>query len=230
MTRLLASVCSAAEVDLALAGGADLIDLKDPARGALGALTPERQRALVRRVAGRRPVSATVGDLPPEPELLVQAVASTAASGVDMVKVGFFGNDGLLPCVRALATHAAAGVRLVAVLCADRHPDFALLPALEEAGFHGVMLDTAGKGAGSLRRHLPDAALGAFVARGRALGLLTGLAGSLTVEDIAPLTALAPDYLGFRGALCGGDRREALDPRALARVRAALAPLEAVSA
>ena len=35
--RLLASVATLAEVDLALAAGADLIDLKDPEAGALGA-------------------------------------------------------------------------------------------------------------------------------------------------------------------------------------------------
>ena len=38
MTALLASVRSVAEAELALAGGADVIDLKDPSQGALGAL------------------------------------------------------------------------------------------------------------------------------------------------------------------------------------------------
>jgi uncharacterized protein (UPF0264 family) len=61
-----------------------------------------------------------------------------------------------------------------------------------------------------------------FVATARLNGLLTGLAGSLGLADIPPLAALGPDYLGFRGALCSGGRESALDPAALAAVRAAL--------
>ena len=40
MIRLLASVQDAEEADIALLGGADIIDFKDPAHGALGALPP----------------------------------------------------------------------------------------------------------------------------------------------------------------------------------------------
>ena len=37
MTRMLASVTGPEEAEIVLAGGADLVDLKDPSRGALGA-------------------------------------------------------------------------------------------------------------------------------------------------------------------------------------------------
>ena len=60
------------------------------------------------------------------------------------------------------------------------------------------------------------------MAEARAAGLLTGLAGSLTTADIPPLAALGPHYLGFRGALCRGDRTAALDPAAFAAVRRAV--------
>jgi uncharacterized protein (UPF0264 family) len=174
-------------------------------------------------VAGRRPVSATVGDLPMRPELLLAAARATAATGVDIVKIGFFQGGDAPGCATTLAAAARQGIKLVAVLMADQEPDLALLPTLAEAGFFGAMLDTADKAGGGLRHHLPDAALGGFVARARHLGLLTGLAGSLTVPDIAPLAALQPDYLGFRGALCAGGRTGSLDPSAFARVRAAIA-------
>jgi uncharacterized protein (UPF0264 family) len=84
------------------------------------------------------------------------------------------------------------------------------------------MLDTAGKSTGGLRRHLDPVRLAAFVASARAHGLVSGLAGSLRVADIAPLGRLRPDYLGFRGALCGGDRTAGLDPGAMAAVRRAV--------
>jgi uncharacterized protein (UPF0264 family) len=88
------------------------------------------------------------------------------------------------------------------------------------AGCRGVMLDTADKRAGGLRRYLDDAALGAFVRRARDLGLLSGLAGSLRLDDVPPLLALQPDYLGFRGALCcAGERTRRLSLPALATLR-----------
>ncbi len=40
MTRLLVSVRSAAEAEIALSAGADLIDVKEPSRGSLGAADP----------------------------------------------------------------------------------------------------------------------------------------------------------------------------------------------
>lgn len=220
--RLLASVADAAEAGLALALRADLIDLKDPRQGALGAWPVAALRRTVAALGGRATVSATVGDLPMEPALLLDAARRTAETGVDLVKVGFFADARQGACARALAQAAAAGVRLVAVLMADQAPDRALLPVLRAAGFAGAMLDTADKRGGSLRQRLPLAEIERFVAEARALGLLTGLAGSLAVADIAPLAALGADYLGFRGALCRGDRRAALDPVAFRAVRAAL--------
>jgi uncharacterized protein (UPF0264 family) len=220
---LLASVATLAEVDQALALGADIVDLKDPARGALGAWPAALLPEAVGLAGGRRPVSATVGDLPMAPELLAAAARRTAASGVDIVKVGFFAGGDHEACARALAPVAGAGVRLVAVLMADQRPDLGIVTALADAGFFGAMLDTADKRAGGLRRHLGEAALAGFVADARGRGLRAGLAGSLGIDDIGPLVGLGPDYLGFRGALCGGRRTAGLDPVAFASVRAALA-------
>ena len=62
MTLFLASVMSEGEVQIAISGGADLIDFKDPAKGALGALEPAILRSAVAFVAGRRPTSAVTGD------------------------------------------------------------------------------------------------------------------------------------------------------------------------
>jgi dihydroneopterin aldolase len=64
MTLFLASVRDAAEAEMALACGADIIDLKDPSQGALGAVSLDAIASTVRCVAGRAPVSATIGDLP----------------------------------------------------------------------------------------------------------------------------------------------------------------------
>jgi uncharacterized protein (UPF0264 family) len=222
MTRFLASIASVEELPAALAGGADLIDVKDPSTGALGAATIETIRSVAAEVGGRRPVSATLGDLPMEPELLVKAARRTAAAGVDFVKAGVFPDGDAGTCIAALGAVAGDGVRLVAVLFADRAPDLALLDRIAAAGFAGAMLDTAGKGGGVLPDHLPPERLRAFVQRAKSLGLMTGLAGSLRLEHVAPLAALGPDYLGFRGALCAGGRANRIDPARVRQVRQAL--------
>lgn len=220
MTAMLASVTDAAEAAMALRLGAEVIDLKDPAAGALGALPLPAIAALTAAVGGRRLVSATIGDLPMVPALLLRAVRDTAGTGVDFVKAGLFAQAGRRRCIAALAA-VSRDTRLVGVLFADQKFDLALLDALADAGFAGVMLDTADKRAGGLRRHRSDGELAAFVERAGTLGLVSGLAGSLGLEDIAPLTALAPTYLGFRGALCANRARTGgLDPDSFAAVRA----------
>lgn len=223
MTKLLASVTDVGEAMLALESGADIIDLKNPAQGALGALPLDTIRQAVRAVDGRRPVSATIGDLPMRPDLLVDRVRATLATGVDIVKVGFFGQTVGLECAWALAPLAGAGARMVAVLFADQHPDFKLLPVLGQAGFHGAMLDTVAKDGKRLTDHFAPDDLRNFVVATHNLSMLAGLAGSLSPADISLLASLRPDYLGFRGALCeNGDRGSSLQTSRLIQLKSML--------
>jgi uncharacterized protein (UPF0264 family) len=215
----LASVTSADEANLALAGGADVIDCKDPSAGALGALSQDVVREVVARVARRLPVSATVGDLPPDPETLVAAASTMAATGVDIVKIGFFGAHDPRPAIAAVGRAKVSSSQLVAVLMADQSPDFTLVSDLAAHGFSGVMLDTADKSKGRLTSAVPVGGLSKFVQLARASGLMCGLAGSLRMEDIAGLAGLGPDVLGFRGALCAAGRVSKLDPTRFAAVR-----------
>ena len=227
MTRLLASVASLKELTLAARGGADILDLKDPKAGALGAWPLDGIVHAVdtaRQWLIRAPLSATVGDLPMAPAAVARRVAETWACGVEYVKIGLSPSGDPVGCVEALAPEARRGTRIVAVLFADLWTDpGTLLPDIAKAGFAGAMLDTAGKGSGGLLRHKTKDELARFLAQARGYRLLTGLAGSLRLDDIPALLPLAPDYLGFRTALCAGaDRGGALDPAALAAVRNAV--------
>lgn len=215
----LASVTTAGEAEIALTGGADIIDCKDPAAGALGALNAETVRAIVKQIGGRLPVSATVGDLPSDPDILIKAASDMAANGVDVVKVGFFGDDDPRTAIAALGSALAHPTRLVAVLMADQDPDFALVSKLAQAGFAGLMLDTADKSAGRLTTALPLAQLTEFVRLARDNGLFAGLAGSLKESDIPVLTDFEPDMLGFRGALCPVGRVSAIEHGRVVAIR-----------
>lgn len=60
---LLVSVRSAAEARAAVAGGADIIDVKDPSQGPLGMAATATMHDVARVVAARRPVSLALGEL-----------------------------------------------------------------------------------------------------------------------------------------------------------------------
>ena len=227
MTGFLASVTNVDEARIALEVGADIIDLKNPVLGALGALPIPVIEEIVHFVDGRRPVSATVGDLPMQPSVLCDAVETTAATGVDMVKIGFFGKERHAECAQILASVAQRGKKIIAVMFADQRPDITLLPLLSDAGFHGVMLDTANKSAGGLRDWLSESDLQNFVSTALTHGLLTGLAGSLQESDIFPLASLNADYLGFRGALCSDNERTfTLDLERIIAIRKVVAQMQ----
>lgn len=225
MTAMLASVRSLDEALIALAGGADLIDLKEPSQGALGALDHAAVRICVNAVGGRRALSATVGDdVEMDPDRIAHAVERMAGTGVDYIKVGFFNRPRALHCAKALAGPCTRS-KLVAVLFADEAFDDRLIEAFARSGFFGVMLDTARKDGRSLQDWRSPAELDDFIGRARNYALVTGLAGSLKPGDIGPLLAHGPDYLGFRGALCrNGLRGLELDARKVAIVRGAIPP------
>src|SRR2546429_600112 len=121
--QLLISVAGPAEARAALRGGADVIDAKDPRRGALGPVPPHRLAAVRAAVAGARPISAALGDAASE-DALARAVALAVSVGVAFVKVGFAGVTSE-PRARRLALAAQpragtdVGARLVPVAYAD---------------------------------------------------------------------------------------------------------------
>ncbi|TJW99429.1 MAG: dihydroneopterin aldolase, partial [Mesorhizobium sp.] len=177
MTRMLASVTGVDEAEIALSGGADVIDLKDPKAGALGAVSTQTIRRTISLIAGRAPVSAVCGDLPMEPETIRAKAEEIAATGVDYVKIGFFPTANAAACAAALEP-LAARTKLIAVLFADLAPDFELLPMLAGHRFHGAMVDTAIKASGRLLDHLPPERIPGFIDRARSLGLMVGLSAS----------------------------------------------------
>ena len=227
MTRMLASVTGPEEAAVALAGGADIVDLKAPSRGALGAVPPEVVRQTVFTVAGRRPVSAVTGDLPMHPATLLKAATAMADAGAAFVKIGIFSGGELEPSIRALGA-LAGRTRLIAVLFADRSPDFAVLRLIADAGFAGAMLDTADKSGKRLLDHINMTRLRHFIEMCRKYRLLGGLAGSLEAPDVPRLLILSPDVLGFRGALCCERKRTAPISAEATRAIRELIPLEVV--
>lgn len=213
MIRLLVSVRNVEEARAAATGGADFIDLKEPGRGALGGLPVATILEIVealRRQGCRLPVSATIGDLPMHDLAAIQAqVHAVGKCGVDYVKVGI---ERHADAGAVLSWLAGCGRPVVPVFIADRGIEPTLVAHALQLGFPGLMADTADKHAGSLFDALDAHALQAFVEPVRAHGVMVGLAGALRLQHLPALAALAPDFAGFRSAVCIGERSAALDP------------------
>ncbi len=222
MSKMLASVANLKEALFIQQMGVDIIDLKQPAHGALGALSVSDVRQIIKKLEGKTPLSATIGDLPLNPEIIYSAVKTMAETGVDYVKIGLFADISPVETLEKLSS-LTTDYKLIAVLFADAEPDFSLISLLKKVGFVGVMLDTQHKQCGSLLDILSIAQLKNFVELAHAQQLICGLAGSLRLANIATLLPLKADYLGFRGALCEQQQRTAkLDAAAIQAVQTAL--------
>jgi uncharacterized protein (UPF0264 family) len=220
--RVLVSVRDVHEALAAARAGAHFIDLKEPSAGALGGLPVRRIARIVQVLRAAHPgvpVSATIGDVAVrDDDAILRRVACVAACGVDYVKVGVDATH-LDASATLLGRLAACGTAIVPVLLADDGIDDGLLSmALRERAFPALMLDTFDKTGGSLLQRVAPAALATFVDAVRSHGALAGLAGALRADDVPALLALAPDFSGFRSAVCAGDRAGALQPALVRRL------------
>jgi uncharacterized protein (UPF0264 family) len=232
--QLLVSVRDSGEVEAALDGGADIIDAKEPARGALGPVAPDRLRAIDDCVPDDVPFSLALGDatseaevvagiamLPlrrrPAPVFLKLGISAAATGGLERL---------LATAVRAAGNHPASP-RLIAVEYADpkprRFPPNHIVETAAQAGAAGVLIDTAIKDGRTLFAWWTESRLRAWIDDARGRGLCVAVAGSLGVSELPRVVGLSPDILGVRGAACVGGRVGVVQADRVRALRAALA-------
>ena len=207
MTQLLVSVKNVEEARVALAAGIDVIDLKDPAIGALGALDKRTIAQILQAIGGHTAVSATIGEGHMRLDQITQDIRIYAGLGVDIVKIGvnplFYQQD----FISEMLSLTTTGIKIVAVFFGDENVDFGLFPLLQGARFYGAMLDTNAKQR-PLVEHQSDRVLSMFVDLCVKHDLISGLAGSLKPQHLDKLTQIHPTFVGFRGGVCENDVRE----------------------
>ena len=210
-TQLLISVKNVAEALLVLQAGVDIIDLKDPDLGALGALDLQLTTQIIQAIHHRQSTnhlahnqpyfSAAVGDQAIDLNSLIVDIEARHALGVDMIKIvvsPLFYDAHFMSKMQSLADK---GIKLVAVFFADEPYNLELLPALEQVGFFGAMLDTQNK-QHNLLQVLTIEAMQGFTQKCHQHHLQSGLAGSLQAQHIAKLRQFNSTYIGFRGGAC----------------------------
>jgi (5-formylfuran-3-yl)methyl phosphate synthase len=215
--KLLISVVNEQEAIAAIEGGADIIDVKNPHEGSLGANFPGVIKKIRDITPINIPVSAAIGDAPDLPGLMSLAALGAAACNIQYVKVGLYGVKSIDRAVNLLKEikNAVKGydsnIKVIAVGYGDAFKINAISPlecpdAAKNAGIDGCMLDTIVKDEGDLFSSISVGNINKFLKLCRSHNLISALAGSLRVEYLPLLKDLNPDIIGFRGAVCRGDR------------------------
>jgi uncharacterized protein (UPF0264 family) len=211
--KLLISPVNEQEAKEAIAGGADIIDVKNPKEGSLGANFPW----VIRRIREVTPpnieVSCTLGDLPNLPGSVSLAALGAASLGVNYVKASLLGTNNAQDAIYMMENVVKAAktvnpnVKVVAAAFADANRvgsiDPLTLPKIASAASCDLaMIDTAVKDGKTLLDFLTPKQLKAFIVDVHGYGLQAALAGSLKRENLPVLCALEPDIIGVRGAAC----------------------------
>lgn len=215
MTGLLVSVRDAMEAKAALHGGADLIDIKEPRAGSLGPAEVGMWSKIRDVVAMAKPLSVALGELQDESvfELARQA------GGMRFAKIGLSrcenDRDWQQRWHRTI-TCLPSGVANAAVIYADHAVACSPLPSVilqqaTEFGCAAILFDTYSKTHGHLFDHLGEQELRQLSCEAKQAGMKVVLAGSLQGELILRGLDLEPDYIAVRGAVCRGDRSDAVD-------------------
>ena len=229
---VLVSVRDVHEAAAALAGGCDLLDVKAPERGSLGRADAEVVCEILRlrdRLAPQIPVSMALGELS---ELLPASHSGDAGrsvtwrvpDGVAFVKLGLAGMRDVADwpfrwreAMRTLLDcRYTRPPQWVAVAYADG--DLADAPALRDVvsaavaeRCAGVLVDTWSKSSGGLLSCLSLDVLRKHLKVVSEAGLLTALAGRLSLEDAVKLAELPVDVIAIRSAACRlGNRMESV--------------------
>jgi uncharacterized protein (UPF0264 family) len=227
--KVLVSPKDVEEAKVVIRGHADIIDVKNPKEGSLGANFPWVIRAikdLVEQECGDgMEMSATIGDFDYKPGTASLAALGAAVSGADYIKVGLYKIKTRDEAIELLTgvSKAVKGLdpakRVVCAFYSDYQRINSISPfEIAQIGpavdIDVAMVDTGIKDCRSTLEFLSEDDLRTFVSESRALGLMTAVAGALTFADLPAIKRINPDILGVRGMVCGGDRA--------ARVRAEL--------
>jgi len=228
--KLLVSVRNSQEVLAALAGGADWIDLKEPSAGPLAAVSLQVAKEAVKALAGRRTMSAALGELRDWKTSLAEELL--AVVGVSFVKLGLSGCAGQSDWQQQWQAVAAAARKankqLVAVIYADWQKAAAPAPAAvisiaQAAESQFLLIDTYDKSTGSTFDHLSNSRLGEVLQQAKQAALTTVLAGSITTELINQIPCEGVDMVAVRGAVCRGGRTDRVEAGRVENFRKALA-------
>jgi (5-formylfuran-3-yl)methyl phosphate synthase len=226
---LMVSVQNLGEAKESVAGGADIVDVKNLREMVIGSNFPPVIREVRRAFPKETHVSVTLGVVPNQAGTVSLAVYGAGALGATSVKVGFVQSD-YPTALRILRESRRAlegfDTKLIAATFADSHLYGGIDPRVvvrlgQESGSDGILIDTLVKDGRNLFDFLDEPTLKELVTEGKELGMSTALSGALQVANLNCLVRINPDIVGVRGAVCTRGNREtgAVDAAAVAHLK-----------
>jgi (5-formylfuran-3-yl)methyl phosphate synthase len=202
----------------AIAGGADIIDVKNPQEGSLGANYPWVIKRIKEVTPKNLELSCTLGEVGNLPGSVSLAALGAASLGVDYIKVGLYGVKTpkeaifLLQNVCKASKECNPKTKIAVAGSADAEKVGAINPLLipeiaHKSQVNVAMLDTSVKDGKNLFDHLTKEQLRKFVDLAHGFGLKAALAGSLRKQDLPIVYGLGADIAGLRGAACTNSNR-----------------------
>lgn len=218
-TQLLVSVRDCAEIAPAIAGGCEILDFKDPARGALGRVDDATLGTVLeycQQYSVTIPLSMALGELC---EWRTEQESLKLPSEITYLKMGLSQCSGsrrwisdwqnLIQRIKESSEHQHQWIAVAYAdwKRADSLSPYEILETASENRCAGLLIDTFSKQNGRLLDLLSPETLGEIIELARASQLKIALAGSLRIQDLEILSDLAPDIIGIRGAACLGHSR-----------------------
>ncbi len=229
MAGLLVSVRSADEVEAALSGGADLIDVKEPTKGPLGMAEAEVVAAVVTKVKKRVPVSAALGEWSPEAITVAHWHLELKLDYVKWGLAGYTPTPGWGEDILDTRRELPAGMEMVAVGYADWERAKSVPPAeivkfAKRFRFKAFLLDTWNKDGKTLLDFLKPAEIAELLESVGRVGMKSAIGGSLRPEQVKQLKGVDPDWYAVRASACAGGKRDgAIDTARVKKWKAAIA-------
>ena len=222
-TNLLISLRKIDELSEEIINEADIIDLKDPLNGSIGAWDLQDIKKVICKFKNKIQISATLGDIFINDKFLIK-LKKFDKLNLDYIKFGLLSNNikNLFDKIKFLEERKFK-TKLVCVVFVDICDHLKLvykrLELFNKCGIKYIMLDTYDKNNGDLLSFCNFCNLNKFITKCKKFDIKIGLAGSLKETQIPLMMKLKPNILGFRSAICKFNKRMSkVDTRKLKKI------------
>lgn len=213
-TGILVSVRDAMEAQIATRAGVDILDIKEPSHGSLGAADAQTINEILNVVPEETCISIALGELH---EVLdrpqrIETVVSTLSDSLPIafVKIGLSKmadrscwSEYWAEILRKLPR----SIETVGVIYADRAaamspPPTEIVQTAAALGCRAVLIDTYDKSSGNLLVHVSTRQLRQIQQLVYQHDMQIVLAGSINLDCLEKIGKLQPNFVGVRGAVC----------------------------
>ncbi len=210
-TKFLISLKKIEEISNEVIEEVDILDLKNPLKGAIGAWELNNIKRVISIHKNNIAISATLGDVFGDKEFLIK-LKKFDCLGLDFIKFGLLSIDqtNLFEKLTMIESKVFK-TNLVCVVFVDIKNNLNLvnnnLDYFFRCGVKNILLDTFCKKNGDLLNFCKKDYLRKFISKCKKNNIQIGLAGGLTEIQVPLILKLNPDIVGFRSAICKSNKR-----------------------